>query len=138
MIMGNITVQTNVNADIQKVWDYYTSPEHITQWNYANDSWHCPKVQNDVKVGGRFTARMEAKDASEGFYFGGKYIEVIYRQKMSYVMDDNRHVLVEFINNGNNIDIIVMFDSDNENSSEIQKKGWQSILNNFKKYTESN
>lgn len=137
--MENITVQTNVNADILKTWNCYTQPEYITQWNFALDSWHCPKAQNDVRVGGQFIARMETKDASEGFFFGGTYTDVIFGKRLENVMDDERKVLVKFINNGyNNIDVIVTFDIENENTLEMQREGWQNILDNFKKYVEAN
>lgn len=137
--MEKITVQINVDGDIPKIWSYYTKPEHITKWNFFMDDWCCPKVMNDVWVGGQFIAKMEAKDASEGFFFYGTYIDVLFGKRMSYVMSDDRHVFVEFKNNGeNNIDIVVKFDPDKEIPSEKQKKDWQSILNNFKKYVEAN
>lgn len=137
--MEKITVQTNVNADIQKVWNYYTDPEHITQWHFALDSWHCPKVQIDLRVGGKFIARMESKDASEGFYFAGTYIDVVFGKNLYFEMHDGRSVSVEFKNHGeNNIDVVVTFDAENENPLEVQREGWQNILNNFKNHVESN
>ena len=139
--MEKMTVQTSVNADILKTWNYYTKPEHITQWNFALDDWHCPDAENDLKIGGKLIARMEAKDGSEGFSFGGTYTDVLFGKRMEYLMDDMRHVRVEFNDNGNNnnkTDIIVTFDIENENPPEMQREGWQNILNNFKKYIESN
>ena len=137
--MEKITVQTNVHADLAKVWDYYTKPEHIIQWNYALENWSCPKVHNDVRVGGKFIARMETKDASEGYYFDGTYTDVVIGERISYVMSNGRHVVVEFDNNGDhNVEVVVIFDSDTEKLPDIQKKNWQNILNNFKKHVESN
>ena len=137
--MEKMTVQTSVNADILKTWNYYTKPEHITQWNFAMDDWHCPHAENDVKIGGKLIARMEAKDGSEGFSFGGTYTDVLFGKRLEYVMDDERHVYVEFVNNGHNIiDVVVSFDVEGEYPPEKQRDGWQSILNNFKKYIESN
>ena len=136
--MEKITVQTNVHADLAKVWDYYTKPEHIILWNYALENWSCPKVHNDVRIGGKFIARMETKDASEGYYFDGTYTDVVIGERISYVMSNGRHVVVEFDNNGdNNIEVVVVFDSDTEKQPEIQKENWQKILNNFKKHVES-
>ena len=136
--MEKITVQTNIHADLAKVWAYYTKPEHIIQWNYALENWSCPNVNNDVRVGGKFIARMETKDASEGYYFDGTYTDVVIGERISYVMSNGRHVVVEFDNNGdNNIEVVVVFDSDTEKQPEIQKENWQKILNNFKKHVES-
>ena len=137
--MEKVIVQTNINADIQKVWSYYTEPQHITQWNHAFEDWCCPKVQNDVWVGGKFIARMEAKDGSEGLFFAGTYTDVEYGESMSYIIGDDRRFMVVFKNNSdNNIDVIVTFDCDREIPSEVQKKDWQNIMDNFKKYVESN
>ncbi len=137
--MERITIKTNVDASALKTWTYYTTPEHITQWNFALDSWHCPRAMNDMRIGGKLVARMEAKDGSEGFYFEGTYNDILFEKRISYVLSDNRSVLVEFKNNSNNkIDVIVTFDSENETPLDIQREGWQLILDNFKKYVESN
>lgn len=133
-----ITVQSNVNAPIEKVWDYWNAPEHITKWNSASPDWHTPKSENDLRVGGRFTARMEAKDGSFGFDFGGVYDEVIPHEKISYTMDDGRKTDVTFVNEGGQTKVIETFDAETSNPIEMQQGGWQAILDNFKKYTEAN
>ena len=137
--MEKITVQTCINTTNLKAWNYYIRPEHITQWNFALDSWHCPIAMNEMKVGGKFIARMEAKDGSEGFYFEGTYTDIHFGKRISYIMEDGRVVSVKFSNNeNNNIDVIISFDPENENPLEMQREGWQNILDNFKKYVESN
>lgn len=133
-----ITVKSSVNAPISKVWEYWNAPEHITKWNSASPDWHTPKSENDLRVGGRFTARMEAKDGSFGFDFGGTYDEVIPHEKISYTMDDGRKTDISFITNGTETQVIEIFDAEDTNPIEMQQGGWQAILDNFKKYTESN
>ena len=133
-----ITIQATVSANRQKVWDYYTKPEHITKWNFAADTWHCPTASNDLKVGGKYAARMEAKDGSFGFDFEAIYSEIIVGEKFSYAMADNRCVDASFKQIGDKTIVTITFDAENENPAEVQQSGWQSILNNFKKYTESN
>jgi len=133
-----ITIEATVNTDRKKVWDFYTKPEHITQWNFARDSWQCPKAENDLRVGGRYTARMEAKDGSFGFDFGGVYTEVIDQQKMTYVLGDGRKVSVDFKDLSTATKVITTFDAETQNPIEMQQQGWQAILNNFKKYVEGN
>jgi len=133
-----ITVQAVVAANRQKVWDYYTKPEHITQWNYAIETWHCPTASNDMRVGGKYLARMEAKDGSYGFDFEATYNEIIDGESFTYIMADNRVVDVIFRELGNSTEVTITFDAENENPVELQRQGWQSILNNFKKYTENN
>ena len=135
---NKITITTMVNANIKKVWDYYTNPEHITKWNFADPSWQCPSASNDMRVGGKYSARMEAKDGSFGFDFEGIYDEIIESEKFTFTMADGRQVTVAFHENGNQTDVSVTFDAEEQNSLEMQKGGWQAILNNFKKYTEEN
>jgi len=132
-----IIINTLINADVKKVWDYYTTPVHITKWNFADPSWHCPSVTNDMQVGGKFSARMEAIDGSFGFDFEAVYDEIINGEKFTYTMPDRRQVTVEFKNDKYQTEVIVTFDPEKENTVEMQKDGWQSILENFKKYTES-
>lgn len=134
---AQITVVATINADTKKVWDYYTNPEHITKWNFADPSWHCPNATNDLKVGGRYLARMEAKDGSFGFDFEAIYDEIKMGQGFTYSMGD-RTVIVALKPLENQTEISVVFDPENENSIELQKGGWQAILNNFKAYTETN
>lgn len=133
-----ITIQAVISADRQKVWEYYTQPEHITKWNFADPSWHCPSATNDMKVGGRYIARMEAKDGSIGFDFEATYNEIKAGEKFSYTMTDNRVVEANFKELGEETELTIIFDAENENPVDMQKQGWQSILNNFKKYTERN
>ncbi|EOR94519.1 putative glutathione S-transferase-related transmembrane protein [Arcticibacter svalbardensis MN12-7] len=132
-----ITLENTVKAPIEKVWDLWTTPEHITKWSYASDDWHTPFAENDLRVGGRFVSRMEAKDGSFGFNFGGKYDEVKTNELISYTMDDGRTAQITFIANGNDTKMIETFDAETENTIEMQRDGWQAILDNFKKYTET-
>lgn len=131
-----ITIQAAISADKKKVWDYYTDPEHIVNWNFASDDWHCPSAENDLRVGGKYKARMEAKDKSFGFTFEAVYNEIVEGEKISYTMEDGRDVTVSFENLAGKTNVTVVFDAENENSEEMQKNGWQSILDNFKSYVE--
>ena len=137
MKLEKIQVRTSVMADIQKVWDYYTSPEHITQWNFADPSWHCPSASNDMKIGGRYVARMEARDGSSGFDFEAIYTEINILESFIYQLGE-RFAKIEFNNMNNQTEVIITFDPETENPIELQKNGWQAILNNFKNYTETN
>lgn len=131
-----ITVQSTIHADKKKVWDYYTQPEHIIRWNFASDDWHCPRATNDLRVGGKYCARMEAKDGSVGFDFSTVYDEVTAQQKIAYTMEDDRKAVITFADKGGNTMVTVTFDAEKENAVEMQKEGWQAILDNFKKYAE--
>lgn len=133
-----ITVSVIVNAPLQKVWQFWTLPEHIKQWNFASDDWHTPKAENDLQVGGKFLSRMEAKDGSFGFDFLGVYDEIKENKLITYTMVDGRKAKIIFINEGNATKVIETFEAENENSIELQQGGWQAILNNFKKYSEGN
>ncbi len=133
-----ITIETIISADTKKVWEYYSAPEHITKWNFASDDWHCPSAENDLRTGGKFKSRMEAKDGSFGFDFEGVYDEVVAHKKIAYTMPDGRKVITNFESDGGRTKVTTTFDAENENSVEMQKSGWQSILDNFKKYVESN
>ncbi|HKH59518.1 MAG TPA: SRPBCC family protein [Flavitalea sp.] len=133
-----ITVQSTVKAPVEKVWQYWTAPEHITKWNNASDDWHTPFAQNDVRVGGKFLSRMEAKDKSMGFDFGGVYDEVKPNERIVYTMDDGRRVSVDFTSNGNETRVSEIFEAEDTHSIEMQQGGWQNILDNFKKHVESN
>lgn len=131
-----IKVETVVNAPVEKVWEYWTDPKHIVKWNNASEDWHTTEAKNDLKIGGKFTSRMEAKDGSFGFDFGGVYTEVRLYEVISYVLDDGRKVEINFINEENKTKIIENFEGENENPPEFQQMGWQAILDNFKKYSE--
>ena len=133
-----ITVESTVKAPVAQVWKFWTEPEHIKKWNAASDDWHTPRAENDLRAGGSFSARMEAKDGSFGFDFGGVYDEVTLNEKIAYTMDDGRQVSVNFTSNGKETKVVETFDAENTHSVEMQRGGWQAILDNFKKYTESN
>lgn len=131
-----ITVQTVIQAPIAKVWSYWTEPEHITKWNQASDDWHSPRAENDLRVGGKFVTRMEAKDGSEGFDFSGKYDVVKQHEQISYTIDDGRKVDIYFTDLGNETKVVETFDAENTYPVEYQQAGWQAIMDNFKKYAE--
>lgn len=136
--MTQITIETTIQAPIEKVWDCWIAPEHITKWNSASPDWHSPRAQNDVRVGGTFNIRMEAKDGSAGFDFEGTYDEVIPHEKILYHMSDGRKVEVLFSKVHDNETLVTeTFDAETENSEELQRAGWQSILDNFKRYAEA-
>ena len=135
---NKITVDATINANQQKVWDYYTKPEHITKWNFADPSWHCPKAENDMKVGGKYSARMEARDGSFGFDFEAIYNDIVEGKSFTYTMPDGREVTVDFVPQGDKTNLKIVFDAESQNPVEMQKAGWQSILNNFKNYVETN
>ena len=144
-----ITVETTVNAPMEKVWEAWIEPEHITHWAFASSDWEAPTAENDLQVGGKFTTRMSAKDKSAGFDFTGTYTDVKENELIEYDMDgdDHRHVKVEFkeepegmsaeASAKEGVKITVIFDPENENPIEMQKDGWQAISDNFKKYVES-
>jgi len=133
-----ITVETNVHAPIEKVWDYFTNSKHIVQWNNASDDWHTPRAENDLRTGGNFLYRMEAKDGSFGFDFGGTYTSVEEHKYIEYTIGDGRKVKVSFNAVSNNqTHITENFEVENTHSLEMQRGGWQNILDNFKKYTEA-
>lgn len=133
-----VTVEATIKAPVEKVWKLWSTPEDIKQWNSASDDWHTPKAENDLRTGGTFSSRMEAKDGSFGFDFGGVYDEVITHQLIAYTMGDGRTVKVSFTANGNETRLTEIFDAENQNPVEMQQAGWQAILNNFKKYAEAN
>ena len=132
-----ITVEVVVNAPLEKVWNCWTAPEHITKWCQASDDWHSPKATNDVRVGGKFLTRMEARDGSFGFDFEGTYTAVDLHKRIEYDIADGRIAKISFIKEGNGCKIIESFEAETENPEEMQKGGWQAILNSFKKYAEA-
>jgi uncharacterized protein YndB with AHSA1/START domain len=133
-----ITVENTVNAPVEKVWNYWTKPEHITKWNNASDDWHSPRAENDLRPGGKFSSRMEAKDGSMGFDFGGVYDVVAPNEYIEFTLGDGRKVKVRFAASGDTTKVTESFEAEETNSIELQRNGWQAILNNFKKYTEAN
>jgi uncharacterized protein YndB with AHSA1/START domain len=137
METAKIIVQSAIHADVVKIWEYYNQPEHITKWNFADPLWHCPSAKNDLRVGGKYVARMEAKDGSFGFDFSATYTEVIEHEKIAYRLDDGRDVEIIFDNQDGTTFVTLTFDAENQNPPEVQKQGWQAILDNFKKYAEN-
>lgn len=135
--MESITIEATVHAPVEEVWKHWNQPEHITKWCHASDDWHAPHAENDLRVGGQFTTRMEAKDGSFGFDFGGVYDEVRTNEFISYTIGDGRKVAITFISQGNDTKVIETFDAEETNSVDMQRAGWQSILDNFKKYSEA-
>lgn len=131
-----ITIETTVNAPIAKVWEYWNDPMHIEMWAYAADDWEATDAQNDLRVGGKFKTHMGAKDKSQGFDFGGTYTVVKNLERIEYTMEDGRKVKVEFMQMPEGVHIRQTFDLEHENSMEDQRKGWQTILDNFKKHVE--
>ncbi len=133
-----ITIETTIDAPVQKVWEYWSNPEHITQWNHASEDWHSPWAKNDLREGGSFSTRMEARDGSMGFDFGGVYDVVRNNEYIEYTMGDGRKVKTSFSPDGNKTHVTESFDAETTNSVDMQKSGWQAILDNFKNYTETN
>jgi uncharacterized protein YndB with AHSA1/START domain len=132
-----ITIQATVQADAGKAWECYTKPEHITKWNFASDDWHCPSAFNELKVGGTYRVRMEAKDGSFGFDLEATYDSVEPGNSFTYTMADGRPVHLVLHDKGNATEVSITFEAENQNPVELQREGWQAILNNYKKYTES-
>lgn len=133
-----VTIESTINAPVSKVWEYWSKPEHVTRWNAASDDWHSPSGTNDLRAGGRFNFRMEAKDGSMGFDFTGTYDVVAQDKYIEYTMDDGRKVKVHFESNGNTTKVVESFDAEQTHPVDFQRAGWQAILDNFKKYTEAN
>ncbi len=134
-----ITVSTVIkNKTLADVWDYFTNPKHIMNWNHAGDDWHCPKAENNLEVGKSFTYTMAAKNGEMSFDFSGIYTEIEEFSKISYVLEDDRKIFITFAETENGIELIEKFDPEKVNSEEMQQTGWQMILDNFKKYIESN
>jgi uncharacterized protein YndB with AHSA1/START domain len=136
--MEKIRVETLVNADLKKVWEYFTTPEHVMNWNFASSDWHCPAASNNLVTGGSFSYTMAAKDGSFSFDFAGVYDEVIEKEQFTYSMADGRQVQVIFEEQDGGVLVTEIFDPESENPVEMQQAGWQMILDNFRKYTESN
>jgi len=133
-----ITVQTSIDKPIETVWKCWTTPADIKKWNAASDDWHTTNAKNDIQTGGNFSYRMEAKDGSVGFDFDGTYTKVIDYKTIEYAMADGREATVVFSERDNLTELMETFEAENENPIELQRNGWQAILNNFKKYTEQN
>ncbi len=133
----SVTVEALVKAPVEKVWKTWNTPEDITKWCQASDDWHAPYAENDLRKGGKFKTTMAAKDGSFSFDFGGEYTNVETNKVIEYIMADGRKTKIVFTAQGNETNIVETFDAESENPVEFQRQGWQAILNNFKKYTES-
>jgi uncharacterized protein YndB with AHSA1/START domain len=138
MSAEKITIDAFINAGIDKTWQYYNQPRHIVNWNFASEDWCCPNVETDFMAGGKYLARMEAKDGSFGFDFEAVFDEVLEPKKVAYTMTDGRKAEIKFKEVDGRTQVKIQFDPEQTNSRELQQNGWQAILNNFKKYVESN
>jgi uncharacterized protein YndB with AHSA1/START domain len=132
-----IIVEAEIHSSIEKVWNYWTDPKHIVNWNNASPDWHTPHAENDPRTGGKFKSTMAARDGSMSFDFEGVYSNVQPQKLIEYGLADGRHVKVEFQSTSNGVKVIETFDPETENPIELQRSGWQAILDNFKKYVES-
>jgi|SRR5699024_4113928 len=133
-----ITIETAIEAPIEKVWTFWTQPKHITKWNQASEDWHTTRAENDLRAGGAFVSRMEAKDGSAGFDFAGTYDKVEEHKSIAYTMEDSRKVEIHFSEDAKATRVSETFEPEEENPREMQRDGWQAILDNFKKYAEAN
>lgn len=134
--MKKITVNATIDAPIDKVWQLWTKPEHIMQWNNASDDWHTPFAENDLRTGGKFKSTMAAKDGSMSFDFEGNYTVVETHKKIEYKMEDGREVIITFEESDHHVTVTESFDPESMNPLEMQQAGWQAILDNFKKHVE--
>lgn len=135
---NRITVETAIEGDLNKCWDYWTLPDHITKWCAASDDWHCPKAVNDLKAGGKFVTTMAAKDGSIAFDFEGIYDRVEPQNYIAYTMSDGRKAEITFTSSGSKTHVSETFDPESQHPTEMQQAGWQAILDNFKKYVQNN
>ena len=133
-----ISIETTVNAPIERVWSAWITPDDIKNWNFASDDWCCPDARMDFTVGGKFCYRMEATDGSMGFDFEGKFTTINTNRRIEYALDDDRKVCITFSKTEEGIRVVETFEAEDEHSAEQQKKGWQSILRNFKRHVETN
>ena len=131
-----IAIETHVNADIARVWSAWNTPPDIVRWNSAQDDWHTTRSEVDLRVGGRFLSRMEAKDGSVGFDFGGVYTRVVPQRAIEFRMDDGREAQTEFMERDGGVHVKTTFDAESENPPEMQRAGWQAILEHFKRHVE--
>jgi uncharacterized protein YndB with AHSA1/START domain len=131
-----LKINAQIVANVSEVWEYYTNPSHITKWNFASDDWHCPSAENNLRVGGTYRVRMEAKDGSFGFDLEATYLSIEPGVHMTYVMTDARAVFISMRDLGKETLVEIEFEAEQMNALELQKAGWQAILNNFKKYVE--
>jgi len=133
-----LTVTAPVNAPVEKVWTYWNQPEHITKWCSPSPEWHTPRAESDLRAGGKFLSRMEARDGSMGFDFAGEYDVVTPNEYIEYTIGDGRKVKIHFTAEGDSTLVEESFEAEDQNPIEMQQAGWQAILDSFKKYTENN
>jgi uncharacterized protein YndB with AHSA1/START domain len=133
-----VTVETVVKTPIEKAWKFWNDPKHITKWYYASDDWHAPYAENDLRVNGKFKTTMSAKDGSFSFDFEGTYTAIQENKLIEFTIADGRKVKITFSDLGKETKVVETFETENTNPVEMQRGGWQAILNNFKKYTEAN
>jgi uncharacterized protein YndB with AHSA1/START domain len=131
-----LRIEATIALPVEQVWEYWNNPEHITGWNFAVDDWHCPKAENDLRPGGTFSSRMEAKDGSFGFDFGGTYLEVDPFKRITSILGDKRTIHTHFLGSPDGTHIVETFEAEGQNPLDMQQAGWQMILNNFKAYAE--
>lgn len=133
-----VTVETVIKAPIEKIWKQWTEPTHITRWYNASDYWHAPYAENDLRVNGKFKTTMAAKDGSMSFDFEGVYTNIVQYKTIQYTLLDGRKVKITFTEQGDSTKVVEAFETENENPADMQRVGWQAILDNFKKYAEAN
>ena len=132
-----ITVESFVKAPLDRVWKAWSNPDDIKQWNAAQDDWHTTRSTVDLREGGKFSSRMEAKDGSQGFDFEGSFTRIVPNKTIAYRMSDGREVIVEFAERAGGVHVSETFDPESENTPELQRQGWQAILDNFKRHVET-
>ncbi len=135
--MKSITIFVVVNSSLEKAWEYYVNPEQVVKWNHASEDWHCPSAENDLKVGGKFNYVMASKNKEQQFNFSGVYTEIMPLKKIAYTMDDGRKAEVGFEQEKDGVKVTVTFEMETENSEDLQRSGWQAILDNYKKIVEA-
>jgi len=131
-----ISIEIRIESLIEQVWEYFTMPEHIVNWNFASDEWCCPSAENDLRTGGKFVWRMESKDGSIGFDYTGIYRQIVDKELIVYEISDGRNFKIEFLQERSKVRLIEIFEPEEVNTIDIQKAGWFAILENFKKYVE--
>ena len=131
-----IHTEVTVHVPVEKAWKFWTEPEHVMKWNFATKDWICPRADNDLRKGGKFNYRMESKDKAMGFDFYGTYDDVATHEKIEYTLGDNRKVRIQFVADGPDTHILQDFEAENENPADMQKFGWQAIMNHYKEYAE--
>jgi len=134
--LKTITLETLVSVSLEKAWETWIQPQHVTQWNFASPDWHCPSAQTDLKVGGKFSSRMEARDGSFGFDFWGIYDEIVPLSLLRITMGDGRKMEVRFEQLNSKVKVTERFETEDLNTAERQREGWQAILDNYKAYAE--